>query len=44
MALVVENDFWIRLVLCDVLAQAGYRVAEAWLQRAPAVGDTAFSE
>lgn len=29
MALVVENDFWIRLVMCDVLAQAGYRVAEA---------------
>ena len=28
-ALVVENDPWIRLVMCDLLAQAGYRVAEA---------------
>lgn len=28
-ALVVENDRWIRLVMCDLLAQAGYRVAEA---------------
>ena len=26
---VVENDPWIRLVMCDLLAQAGYRVAEA---------------
>jgi DNA-binding response OmpR family regulator len=28
-ALLVENDPWLRLVMCDVLAQAGYRVAEA---------------
>jgi len=28
-ALVVENDPGIRLVMCDLLAQAGYRVAEA---------------
>jgi DNA-binding response OmpR family regulator len=28
-ALVVENDPWIRLVMCDLLAQAGYRVAQA---------------
>ena len=28
-ALVVENDPWIRLVMCDLLAQAGYRVTEA---------------
>jgi DNA-binding response OmpR family regulator len=28
-ALIVENDPWIRLVVCDLLAQAGYRVAEA---------------
>ena len=28
-ALLVENDRWLRLVMCDVLAQAGYRVAEA---------------
>jgi CheY-like chemotaxis protein len=28
-ALVVENDPWIRLVMCDLLTQAGYRVAEA---------------
>ena len=28
-ALVVENDRWIRLVMCDLLMQAGYRVAEA---------------
>ena len=26
---VVENDPWIRLVMCELLAQAGYRVAEA---------------
>jgi DNA-binding response OmpR family regulator len=26
---VVENDRWIRLVMCDLLVQAGYRVAEA---------------
>jgi DNA-binding response OmpR family regulator len=28
-ALVVENDRWIRLVMCDLLVQAGYRVADA---------------
>jgi len=28
-ALVVEHDPWIRLVMCDVLAQAGFRVASA---------------
>ena len=28
-ALLVENDPWLRLVMCDVLAQPGYRVAEA---------------
>ena len=28
-ALLVENDPWLRVVMCDVLAQAGYRVAEA---------------
>ena len=28
-ALVVEHDPWIRLVLCDVLAQAGFRVVSA---------------
>jgi CheY-like chemotaxis protein len=28
-ALVVENDPWIRLVMRDLLAQSGYRVAEA---------------
>ena len=28
-ALVVENDRWIRLVMRDLLAQSGYRVAEA---------------
>jgi CheY-like chemotaxis protein len=26
---VVENDRWIRLVMCDLLVQAGFRVAEA---------------
>ena len=25
----MENDPWIRLVMCDLLAQAGYRVTEA---------------
>ena len=25
----MENDPWIRLVICDLLAQAGYRVTEA---------------
>ena len=29
LALVVEHDPWIRQVMCDVLAQAGYRVAQA---------------
>jgi DNA-binding response OmpR family regulator len=29
MALVVEHDPWIRLVLCDVVAQAGFRVVKA---------------
>lgn len=28
-ALVAENDPWIRRLICDLLAQAGYRVAEA---------------
>jgi DNA-binding response OmpR family regulator len=28
-ALVVENDRWIRLLMCDLLVQAGFRVAEA---------------
>ena len=28
-ALVVENDPWLRLVMCDLLARAGYRVARA---------------
>jgi DNA-binding response OmpR family regulator len=28
-ALVVEHDPWMRLVMCDVLAQAGFRVASA---------------
>ena len=28
-ALVIEHDRWIRLVMCDVLAQAGFRVASA---------------
>ena len=28
-ALVIEHDRWIRLVICDVLAQAGFRVAKA---------------
>ena len=28
-ALVVEHDPWIRLLVCDVLAQAGFRVASA---------------
>jgi DNA-binding response OmpR family regulator len=29
MALVVENDPWLRRVMCDLLAQAGYRVVGA---------------
>src|SRR4029077_12254007 len=29
MALGVENDPWLRQVMCDLLAQAGYRVAQA---------------
>jgi CheY-like chemotaxis protein len=28
-ALVVENDRWMRLVMSDLLVQAGFRVAEA---------------